>query len=162
MHRKPRDGHLLFVLLGVMAMFVISGCAEHLKRVTEPRIVYDDVRHPWSDTAVVAGRPGASFEMIDGKVVGSLTYGYPAWIRVLPGSHVVRLHVTSTAEQTLSTGAADITIEAQPRHVYEILPQIDQAMSSFSPTVRDLGENANYFKELGLPKKTYYVSFDGP
>jgi hypothetical protein len=125
-----------------MACVLIGGCA--LVGGRRPMLGYADKHHPQSDTAIVAcaEQPGfiCGITGVDEKSTWTkYDGGKTPWVRVLPGTRIIRLTLSNSHLINRSWFKID---NAQAGHVYRVDVAFDGKALTASYT--DLGEMDSY------------------
>lgn len=156
------------LILSIAAL--TSGCAINFQ--SAPAVTYTQ-EVPLSDTAVFASfdaRPDrfiiAGVLSVNGKDVTSNMYGFPFWVRVLPGKNqfMVRYAADATLGANGGYNYSEIPVEIsdmKPRHVYQA-HYVREEGNTVRVEVQDLGENPDFgiwLGQQGINRAYYRVQF---
>jgi hypothetical protein len=152
--------HYLRTAAVVVACVLAAGCSQMAGR--HPLLGYSDKHHPQSDTALVVcaeqpeyicGITGVNSKSTWEKYNGGKT----PWVRVLPGSQVIRL--TLSNNHLINRPWLKID-NVQPGHVYRIT--VGYSGTALTASWADLGQMDSYtihMPQFPLKPKSYTAHF---
>jgi hypothetical protein len=152
--------HFLRTAAVAVACVLASGCVLYAGH--KPLLGYKDKDHPKSDTALVVCAEQKQFicgitSVNDRNTWEKLNGGKTPWVRVLPGTQVIRL----TLSNFHLINRPWLKIDAQPGHVYRISVAFDG--KALTATSVDLGKMDSYTIHMPrqpLNSKAYTATFD--
>lgn len=144
----------------VAACILAAGCSQFAGR--HPLLGYKDKHHPQSDTALVVCAEQPQYMCGITAVNEKSTWekyngGKTPWVRVLPGSQVIRLTLSNSYRISRPWLKID---NVQAGHVYRI--DVDFNGTELTATWKDLGQMDSYsihMPQFPLKPKTYTAHF---